>query len=310
MRDGGVTQPLDKLASIGKDGHFKGNAYRDMMRFIASRLPFFDSVKPYHFSAPCPSIKKAGLSKVSVYATLPHEVFAAVFLLSQRLFHGIFNTKCITDFWERESATRAIPQGDLTRVVPIRLWGDDASHCKTSSFEALTWTSATLHRADPFRTKMPFGAYLVMWLRMNVFTASLRGAWRLWSTRTATNWVKHGLTSETTTVLQWQGVLWPAAGQARLGKQPEIRNGMPSVFNCHGIITSWICAIAVPLRTKTTKIHIATLHLMLLFDKITFDGRMMKMLPALNLLTCRVSHCCPASSCKRGCFWIGCIWFL
>ena len=73
-----------------------------------------------------------------MYAALPHEVFAAVFLLSQRLFHDIFNTKCITEFWERESATRAIPQGDLTRVVPIRFWGDDASHCKTNSFEALT----------------------------------------------------------------------------------------------------------------------------------------------------------------------------
>ena len=131
VRGGGVTQPLGKLASIGKDGHFKGNAYRDMLRFTGSRLPFFDSVQPYHFSAPCPRIKKAGLSKVSVYAALPHEVFATVFTVSQRLFHDIFNTEGITEFWERESATRAIPQGDLTRVVPIRFWGDDSSHCKT-----------------------------------------------------------------------------------------------------------------------------------------------------------------------------------
>ena len=121
MRDGGVTQPLDKLATVGKDGHFKGNAYRDMMRFTASRLLFFDSVQPYHFSVPCPSIKKAGLSKVDVYAALPHEVFAAVFLLSERLFHQMFNTKGITEFWERESATRAIPQGDLTRVTNTEL---------------------------------------------------------------------------------------------------------------------------------------------------------------------------------------------
>ena len=156
VRDGGVTPPLQKLASIGSDGRWR-NSYRDMMRFVHKRLSLFNHVKPFIFSVPCPSVIKAGLSKVSVSAALPHEVFASIFAISTRLFHMIFNTKDIPEFWQRESSHRAIPKGVLSRVVPVRFWGDDDSHCKTSSFEALTWMSATVHRQNPFITKLPFG---------------------------------------------------------------------------------------------------------------------------------------------------------
>ena len=153
----GVTIPLQKLASIGSIGSQSGNCYRDMMRLCSSRIPLLQLVKPYHFSVPCPSVSKAALTEVSVYAALPHELFATVFLLSEELFHFIFNTKGIAEFWRAESAHREIPQGDLTRVVPVRFWGDDTAHCKISGFEALTWMSTTVHRGNPFLHKMPFG---------------------------------------------------------------------------------------------------------------------------------------------------------
>ena len=158
VRDGGVTTPTAKLARMGSYGDHGGNCCRDLARITKQRLDFLEVLRPYRFDVPILNQTTPGVASKPCHVALPHELFSAVYKVAPEKFHRIFETSSVRKFWQDEALHRRIPEHVKTaRTIAIRVWGDDAAHCKTNGFEALHWTSCTSFRAPGLLSKMPYG---------------------------------------------------------------------------------------------------------------------------------------------------------
>ena len=158
VRDGGFTTPTAKLARMGSYGDHGGNCCRDLARITKQRLDFLEVLRPYRFDVPILNQTTPGVASKPCHVALPHELFSAVYKVAPEKFHRIFETSSVRKCWQDEALHRCIPEHVKTaRTIAIRVWGDDAAHCKTNGFEALHWTSCTSFRAPGLLSKMLYG---------------------------------------------------------------------------------------------------------------------------------------------------------
>ena len=157
VKDNGVTEPIRALAGLGGGGKFPNNCGRDFARFVANRLKFPGMVLPYELDIPIIKLDKMGLDYKHAYVLLPHEIFSALYAQWPEQIFKIFNVKDVPEFWARESRHRT-PPPRRTQTIPLRAWGDDASHCKTAAFLLLSWCSCTAFNLSATLSRLMFGA--------------------------------------------------------------------------------------------------------------------------------------------------------
>ena len=156
-KDGGITEELEHIAFMGKQNQ-GGNCYRAWTRF-AQRRHALCQLEPYKVTVPIDSDKDVGIDSLDVHVMLPHELFSSIFDLYRESFHELLCTADLAKFWADESAHRSVPSDvadDASHTIPVRMYGDDASHCKTNAFIAVYWMSATAFRLPAGLSKFPF----------------------------------------------------------------------------------------------------------------------------------------------------------
>ena len=156
VQDKGVTASVCALAALGSGGKFQGNCGRDYARFVASRLKFPGMVLPYKIDIPITKLEGLGTEYKPAFALLPHEVFSTLHAEWPAAFHLIFNTEKVPQFWERERRHRT-PPPRAAHTIPLRAWGDDASHCKTNAFMAMSWCSCLAFNLPATISRLLFG---------------------------------------------------------------------------------------------------------------------------------------------------------
>ena len=147
-KDDGISGELEHLVLMGK-GHQGGNCCRACTRFAQRRHALCRDMEPYVVTVPINSDKHVGSDSLNVHVILPHELFSVVFDLFPDLCHELFGTVELAKFWTDESAHRNVPSDiadDSGFVIPVRMYGDDAAHCKTNAFIAVYLMPATSFR--------------------------------------------------------------------------------------------------------------------------------------------------------------------
>ena len=156
IKDDGISDPVRALAALASGGSNWRNCARDYTRFLASRLKFPSLVLPYQIDIPIPKLEGLGTEVKPAFVMLPHEVFSTLYAEWPSQFHEICCTHKVSQFWEMERQHRA-PPPRAAQTIPLRAWGDDASHCKTASFMAMSWCSCLAFNIPATFSRLVFG---------------------------------------------------------------------------------------------------------------------------------------------------------
>ena len=149
--DGSIAQGSKRLAGLGSRGKQPGNCARDFRRQVLKK---YDSLLPTYevkvpFASPCGN----GMTTGKQYMHLPHEYFAYLHHWPDEFesrVTGATRNSC-ADFWAKAPLSawfashpaRPTIESAPGSVVPVRLYGDDASYQKLRSALVLTWSSVT-----------------------------------------------------------------------------------------------------------------------------------------------------------------------
>ena len=107
------------------------HAARDLDRITVEAIPFMKAVTPYRFKIPIENTDDRGIKHVVHQMLLPHELMAAVYADNENMFHQIFGTRALEEFWSRQKSERLTRHPGFQRrrskwIIPLRLFGDDA----------------------------------------------------------------------------------------------------------------------------------------------------------------------------------------
>ena len=133
---------------------------RDLDRITVEAIPFMKAVTPYRFKIPIENTDDRGIKHVVHQMLLPHELMAAVYADNESMFHQIFGTRALEEFWSRQKSERLTRhpafQGRRSKwIIPLRLFGDDAPVCNTNSVDTLLLCSCTAYKLPALLSKLP-----------------------------------------------------------------------------------------------------------------------------------------------------------
>ena len=136
------------------------HAARDLDRITVEAIPFMKAVTPYRFKIPIENTDDRGIKHVVHQMLLPHELMAAVYADNENMFHQIFGTRALEEFWSRQKSERLTKHPGFQRrrskwIIPLRLFGDDAPVCNTNSVDTLLLCSCTAYNLPALLSKLP-----------------------------------------------------------------------------------------------------------------------------------------------------------
>ena len=124
-------------------------------------VPIFEQLPFYTFDVPVGDRRGRGISKVQQDIVLPHEAFAALYTHHRTRFHELMATDSVAEFWSHQPLDRLQQlhggwQADRAkRIVPLRIFGDDAAVCSTINCNVVLLCSSTGFRLNPLLSRIP-----------------------------------------------------------------------------------------------------------------------------------------------------------
>ena len=136
------------------------NAARDLDNITVEMIPFMKAVTPYRFKIPIENKDDRGIKNVAHQMLLPHEVMAAVHAENEKMFHRIFGTGALEEFWSRQKPGRLTRNPWFLRqrskwIIPLRFFGNDALVCETNSVDTLLLCSCTQNNLPALFSRLP-----------------------------------------------------------------------------------------------------------------------------------------------------------
>ena len=136
---------------------------RELDKLCVEETPFLQHVQPYEFDIPVSDPHNVGLLNRRQEMVLPHELFSLLYLHKPLFFHRTFATDGLVSWWDHQDAARMarhdhVRGGNFEHMIPLQLYGDNVSVCKTVSVLVMLWRSCTGFRLPALESLLPVSA--------------------------------------------------------------------------------------------------------------------------------------------------------
>ena len=120
-------------------------------------------VETYRFPIPIADDDEIGLKDFVQEILLPHEVFAALFEHHRDFFRRTFAVNKLEEWWGHQDATRRdehplFNDADAATTIPIQIYGDNVSVCKTVSCLVMLFKGCCAFRLPAHESLLPISS--------------------------------------------------------------------------------------------------------------------------------------------------------
>ena len=146
------------LPSVQKLGRcFRARDFDDLCH---QEVPFLQQVETYSFCIPVEDPDAVGLKEFQQQMVLPHELFATLHDHYPEFFGRTFAVDDLSSWWEHQDPSRRAnhplwEDGAAATTIPLQVYGDNVSVCRTVSCLVMLWRSCCSFKLPALESLLP-----------------------------------------------------------------------------------------------------------------------------------------------------------